>query len=317
MAILTVLLLRADTGIEELLGFNSAARLVSLDRFSVSDSLWGPMKRTLRASAGYALLVLLAFAVCAGTAGAESSGISPGAMAQLQAIIDEKKARTPAQQKVDSNLLYEAKQRRGVSIAAGVRTLATGVEVGPNGEVVVDITATVSSSVLATLEALGGSVVDAQSAYRSIRAVMPLAAVETLAEHPDVIFVQRKQEAMLNDVPGAPVSSSRAPPDPRRHASSSELHPAQLRCPRGSRAFEARLGPLQRRGDGRFQREGQYLGRRGDAPGGPGDVDLRGHRRRRQGRRAVGRRGLPRDSPGLRRPAPRRDRPSRSGGLGR
>ncbi len=170
------------------------------------------MKRTLRASAGYALLVLLAFAVCAGTAGAQSSGISPGAMAQLQAIIDEKKARTPAQQKVDSNLLYEAKQRRGVSIAAGVRTLATGVEVGPNGEVVVDITATVSSSVLATLEALGGSVVDAQSAYRSIRAVMPLAAVETLAEHPDVIFIQRKQEAMLNDVPGAPVSSSRAPP---------------------------------------------------------------------------------------------------------
>jgi hypothetical protein len=147
------------------------------------------------------LFVLLAIVASGGTADAQpSASISRSARQQIQALAAEKQSRTPAQRKVDSNLLYEAKQRRGLAIAAGVPTLQTFIQVGPRGEVVVDITATITDSLLASLARLGGSVVDVQARYRSVRAVMPLQAVEMLAEHPDVIFVQPKQEAMLNDV---------------------------------------------------------------------------------------------------------------------
>ena len=142
---------------------------------------------------------MLAFIAGSQTRGASSPDpLSPNAAAQIQALIDEKRTWTPTQQKVHSNLLYEAKQRRGLPIAPGVPTLETGIEVGPAGEVVVDITATVTSSFLDTLASLGGQVLDSHPAYRSVRAVLALDAVETLAAHPDVIFINRKQEDMLN-----------------------------------------------------------------------------------------------------------------------
>src|SRR6266536_925802 len=73
------------------------------------------------------LFILLAMVAGGGTAGAQSSSapISLSARQQIQALAAEKQSRTPAQRKVDSNLLYEAKQRRGLAIAAGVPTLQT------------------------------------------------------------------------------------------------------------------------------------------------------------------------------------------------
>jgi len=155
-----------------------------------------------RTASAAVFLVLLAMIAGARTANAQpsSASISSSARQQIEALVGEKQSRTQAQRKVDSNLLYEAKQRRGLTIAAGVPTLKTFIPVGPRGEAVVDITATITDSLLATLARLGGRVVDVQARYRSVRAVMPLQAVEVLAEHPDVIFVQPKQEAMSNDV---------------------------------------------------------------------------------------------------------------------
>ncbi len=154
------------------------------------------------------LLAVLAVFATAATLLAQSSGpIGPDASSQIQALLLDKEIRTPEQRKVDSNLLYEARQRHGEAIAAGVATLQTGVEVDARGRVVVDITAPPTDSVLGALETLGGRVLDMSAAFRSIRAEMPLAAVEMLAAHPDVIFINRKQEAMLNGV---------APPPPLR-----------------------------------------------------------------------------------------------------
>jgi hypothetical protein len=134
--------------------------------------------------------------------------IDQRALQQISALLEEKRSRTPVQQKVDSNLLYEGKQRRGLAIASGVPTLRTGIAVGARGEVVVDITARVTDSLLATIASLGGRILNAYPAYRSIRAEFPLAAVETLAAHPDVLFVQPKQQAILNRAPppGGPSS---------------------------------------------------------------------------------------------------------------
>ncbi len=145
------------------------------------------------------LLVLLALSLHAGILLSQTSdSIDPAALQQIQALLSEKRARTPAQRKVDSNLLYEARQRRGQAIATGVPTLRTGIEVDPQGRVVVDIKATVTDPLLDTIEKLGGHVASYHYRYRSIRAELPLQAVETLAAHPNVTFVQPKQRVMLN-----------------------------------------------------------------------------------------------------------------------
>jgi Subtilase family len=127
-----------------------------------------------------------------------SEAFSPEALSQIQALVAEKRGRTPAQRKVDSNLLYEAKQRRGLAVANGVPPLQTGIPVSDRGTVIVDITAKVTDSFLEALASVEGRVLYSNASYRSVRAELPLAAVESLAAHPDVLFVNSKQEAMVN-----------------------------------------------------------------------------------------------------------------------
>ncbi len=154
----------------------------------------------LRSSVARAFLVLVALFSGAGGILAETGSLSPQAQAQIQALMEEKVSRTPAQQKIDSNLIYEARQRRGLPAAPGVPALQTGIAVGPSGEVVVDITATAIGPILSAVANLGGKVLDSHAGYRSLRASLPLDALERLAARPEVLFIQPKQEGMVNTV---------------------------------------------------------------------------------------------------------------------
>src|ERR1044071_9149968 len=58
----------------------------------------------------------------------DTSRIAESAIQQIQALVAEKESRTPAQQKLDSQLLYTLKMRPGEAIAAGVPTLDEGIE---------------------------------------------------------------------------------------------------------------------------------------------------------------------------------------------
>src|ERR1700674_2946750 len=60
---------------------------------------------------------------------------------QIVALEQEKNSRTPAQQKIDSNLLYTMRMLRGQAPAPGVPFLYTGVDLDENNNMVVDITA--------------------------------------------------------------------------------------------------------------------------------------------------------------------------------
>src|ERR1044071_9312678 len=67
-----------------------------------------------------AILVFVAFSMRSGhvdASAAMQSGISETAARQIDALIAEKESRTPAQQKIDSQLLYAAKMNRGEMIA--------------------------------------------------------------------------------------------------------------------------------------------------------------------------------------------------------
>ncbi len=144
---------------------------------------------------------------------AAAQGISQQAARQIQSFAADKAARTPAQKKISSQLIYAARMNRGLPVVAGVPFVQTGVAVDAGGSTVVDIRARVDDALLEVIRGLGGSVLEYHVPYRSIRARLPLAALETLAADSRVIFIAPKLEAMTNG-PAAPELKASAVPSP-------------------------------------------------------------------------------------------------------
>ena len=72
-----------------------------------------------------------------GIAATQQRQLSNEAPQQIQALLDEKAARTPAQQKMDSNLLLEMKMGRGEVILHAVPALQTGITMDAEGKTLV------------------------------------------------------------------------------------------------------------------------------------------------------------------------------------
>lgn len=126
--------------------------------------------------------------------------ISPEAQMQIKSLLDEKNARTPVQQKIDSNLLYATKMHRGESITSAVPTLEVNVGEDANGFVTVDISADVSTKLLATLKRMGVDVESSFPEYHTMRARVRLDKLEDIAALPQVHFIMPKQESTTNHV---------------------------------------------------------------------------------------------------------------------
>ena len=125
-----------------------------------------------------------------------SEAMSAQAMGQIHALLEEKAARTPAQQKIGSHLIYAAKLRRGEPLANGVQAMPLLVRSDAAGRALVDISAAVNATVLAQIVALGGEVVNSFAPYRAIRAWLPLDRMEELAALPDVRAIHPAAEAI-------------------------------------------------------------------------------------------------------------------------
>src|SRR5260370_13511150 len=133
------------------------------------------------------------------------AGMSTAAAQQIQALEQEKDSRTPAQQKIDSNVLYTIRMLQGKPAAPGVPYLYTGVDLDENNNVVVDITAHVTDKLLQQLSSAGALILYSTPALRSIRAIIPPGQMETVAASPDVICISPKQEAMTRGTASAPM----------------------------------------------------------------------------------------------------------------
>src|SRR5438552_8517908 len=127
--------------------------------------------------------------------------ISESAWQQIQALEIDKDSRTPAEQKIDSQLLYAIKMRRGQAVAAGVHILAVDVGADDTGLVTVDVTAIVDEQLLRDLTGLGIEVSNVFPQYHSLRAVASLDQLETIAGYSQVRFIQPKQEAIFSQAP--------------------------------------------------------------------------------------------------------------------
>src|SRR3569833_4085892 len=111
----------------------------------------------------------------------DSVAVPDSALAQIEALLAEKTARTPAQRKIASALLFEAHGTFDANINVGkdpskqIRPLATH---DAKGRVLVDIAGDVSRE---RVEAVGGAVVGSSTLHHATRAWLDPARLEELA----------------------------------------------------------------------------------------------------------------------------------------
>lgn len=108
----------------------------------------------------------------------------------------EKASRTPAQQKINSQVLYEIYRRRGQAAAKHVPPGETGVKIDRKGRALVDVRADVTPALEKTLAALGATITSTSRQYHSILAWVPLLKLERLAGDPAVRAIEPAAQAI-------------------------------------------------------------------------------------------------------------------------
>ena len=126
------------------------------------------------------------------------SDISPEALAQIDALIAEKESRSPADRKLDSQLIYELKMRAGAPIARGVQTIQADVPYANDGHAVLDVKASLTTALMEALGQLGAEILSTSAAESTLRIHIGIDQVQALAALPDVVFVQPRQDAMTS-----------------------------------------------------------------------------------------------------------------------
>lgn len=155
-----------------------------------------PSRRLLRIVFAITAAVLSLTSV---TTPAAADPLSAAAQAQIDAIMAEKLARTPAQQKMDSQLLYFVRQKtNGVALNA-VPTLVINLATDAANRVLVDVRADKITPALRDFITLsGGLIVSDVPAFGALRVRMPVAQIEALATRDEVRFVEPAAEASTN-----------------------------------------------------------------------------------------------------------------------
>jgi subtilisin-like proprotein convertase family protein len=129
--------------------------------------------------------------------------LSPAVIAQIEQLLAEKAARSPAQQKISSSLLYAKSGRFAATLTQDPdRQIKSLAKYDNQGRALVDIRGDMSQ-LAGTVEALGGKPVSTQA--NSQRAWMPLDKIEELAANPAVRAVRQALAATTwrTDRPGA------------------------------------------------------------------------------------------------------------------
>ena len=138
----------------------------------------------------------------------EDDGIAPSARAQIQALLDEKETRTPAERKIDSQLLYARRMEMGLPIAPGVQTLEVYVPHAGDGHVGRQRQGHRHQPPRAVIERHDREN-EADGQHRSAVARRSR-SIEAIAEQPDVLWVGPKQEAFTSRRDAAPVPPARS-----------------------------------------------------------------------------------------------------------
>jgi len=132
---------------------------------------------------------------------ANAQAIDPAAAVQMGSLLQEKELRTPAQQKIGSQLWYALQASRGQALGglSSVYGSATDkVRADPSGMVTVVIRSASPERLKVHIGAVGGTVKYASPTSNAVLASVPLASVESLAANRDVSRIAAASMARTN-----------------------------------------------------------------------------------------------------------------------
>lgn len=109
---------------------------------------------------------------------------------QIAVLQDIKKNLSPAEAKMDSNLVLQQRLATSRTASTSVPLLQNGIETTKAGKIAIDIRATVSDALLADLKAKGVAVQAVSTQYGSIRAEASPSAITAIAARSDVKAVE-------------------------------------------------------------------------------------------------------------------------------
>ena len=146
---------------------------------------------------GISFMLLTSSSVYAQTA---QISISETALAQIKILMDDKKARTVSQKKIDSQILFQIKRSSGNRALRAMTSLRNSVQLSPSGRILVDIKANVTPGVIKSIQNNTGTVINSHPNYNSIRAEIPITKIEELSKHNDIHFVRPADQAMTHKI---------------------------------------------------------------------------------------------------------------------
>jgi hypothetical protein len=121
--------------------------------------------------------------------------IQPESLRQIGLLLQEKESRTPAQRKIQSQLLQAIRESHGKQMVDGLQLPPVNVKADTKGNLDVDISATISTGLLKKIEALGGKIIYSSKEYNAIRARVNLSVIDLISGFPEVTFIQRAVRA--------------------------------------------------------------------------------------------------------------------------
>jgi hypothetical protein len=107
----------------------------------------------------------------------------------------EKESRTPAQRKINSQVLYEIYRYRGEAREKNVPPDPTGVRIDEKHRALVDVRTEVTRAIEKKLRDAGSAIVSTSPENRSIFAWIPLLKIEQIAAEPSVRAVEPVADA--------------------------------------------------------------------------------------------------------------------------
>ena len=122
--------------------------------------------------------------------------LPPVVQEQLASVVRDKAARTPAQKKISSALIYAARMQAGLDAIPGIRQLETGITPDANGAVRVSIRSRVPAEAAELAKANGAEILGVYPDLKTVNVLMPLNKVEALAADGRVLAVRA-----MNQIP--------------------------------------------------------------------------------------------------------------------
>jgi hypothetical protein len=111
---------------------------------------------------------------------------------------DEKESRTPAQQKIDTQLLYALYEMRGEAEVKGVPSEPIVLRKDSRGRVLIDIRSMLTQKLISLVKKSGGNILSSSQKDHSLIAYVRLDQLERIAELKEVRFISQPSEAVTN-----------------------------------------------------------------------------------------------------------------------